>query len=365
MSYFTLSNNGVSNPIQNYGELGNLRRIMQRNNNSFKDYIDLGNRTLPNQHPLVQFLLSFSVNLEWSPEYLINVIDNKLQQYASLSDLTSLYNRGKNHIKSIYPEDNHNTLLVVPFGKPDRVQINEYLSKSLHELVPLVPIYTTDTLQRLDIMQLLNTQNYSASRPLYTIVQIDPYALIIGFWRTLKEGKAWGNSPHGYLAGYPLMNCYIYHNELVNLNYLNQYEGKIQAIKGSWNYEAFESKLADYVNFKKKVFMGTQMKSFTNFYLVNEVTNPIVDKNRFYFPEAFKSIFFMQMSWIWTMGSLGLVRKYLDYNVFLGTIDGQLNSELRIYFDKFPLQTQVGQIKDKVWADHFTNLWNTVKAKVS
>lgn len=364
MSYFTLSNNGVTNPIQQYGELGNLRRIMQRNDASFLDYINLGNRTLPNQHPLVQFLLSFSVNLEWTQEYLINVIDSKLQQYASLADLTSLYNRGKNHIKSIYPEDNHNTLLVVPFGKPDRVQINEYFSKSLHELVSLYPIYTTDTLQRLDIMQLINTQNYKASKPLYTIVQVDPYALIIGFWRMLKEDKAWGNSPHGYLAGYPLMNCYRYHNELVNLNYLNNYEGKIQTVKGSWNYEAFESKLADYTNFKNKVLLTTQMKSFYNFFLVNACSNPDIDNTKFFFPDPLKSLFFIQMSWVWTIGALGLVQKYLSYNRYLGTVDGQMNSDLRTYFAKFPLQTQVGQIKDQTWSKHFTELWEHVKTKV-
>lgn len=364
MSYFTLSNNGVSNPIQQYGELGNLRRIMQRNDDSFLNYINLGNRTLPNQHPLVRFLLSFSVSLEWSPEYLINVIDNKLQQYASLADLTCLYNRGKNHINSIYPEDNHNTLLVVPFGKPDRVQINEYFSKSLNELVSLCPIYTTDTLQRLDIMRLINTQTYKAPKPLFTIVQVDAYALIIGFWRMLKENKEWGNSPHGYLAAYPLMNCYRYHNELVNLNYLNGYEGKIQTVKGSWNYESFENKLRDYVDFKNKVFMTTQMKSFHNFYLVNASTNPDLSLNKLYYPDTYKSLFFVQMSWVWTLASLGLTKKYLKYNRYLGTIDGQFNADLRTYYAKYSLQAQMNQIKDSNWYYHFETLYRDVEALV-
>lgn len=363
MSYFTLSNNGVNNPIRKYGELDNLRRIMQRNDDSFKNYIELGNRTLPNQHPLVQFLLSFSVNLEWTPEYLINVIDNKLQQYASLVDLTSLYNRGKNHIGSIYPEDNHNTLLVVPFNKPSASQINGYLSGNLFDLVPLFPIYTTDTVQRYDIMQLINTQTYRAQEALYTIVQVDPYALIIGFYRALKESKAWGNSPHGYVASFPLMNCYLYHNELVNFNYLNSYEGQILTTKGSWNYEAFESKLSGYTDFKNRYLLSESMKSFTHFYNVNQPTNPKVDLGKMIFPETGKSLHFMQMSWVWTIASLGMVEKYLEYNRFIGTVDGLIDSQLRTYFAKYPVQTQLNQIKSGTWTGHFNALWLRVKNK--
>lgn len=361
MSYFKLSPNGLNYSVKEWGTLGNLRRIMARNDDSFEKYINLGNRTLPNQNPLVQFMMLFSVDVEWSKDYLINVIDANIQQYASSVDLTSLYNRGKNHQRSVYPELGHNTLLVVPFDKPTSSQINGYFNNEINTLVPLYPIYTTDTKQRWDIMELINTQVTKLDQELFTIVQIDVYALIIGYWRWLRRGVEWGNSPHGYLAAYPLMNLYLYHNELVNYNYLNDNLKSISLDKGQFALEPYFTQLGEYTDYKNRYLMSQSMKSFTNFVAVNEVTNISVDQNKMIFPEAGKSLFFVQMSWVWSLASLGMVKKYLTYCNFIGDVDGKLRSEINLYY-RLTLQSQIGQIKADKWAAHFEKIWTEVSS---
>ena len=359
MSYFKLSPNGLNYAVREWGTLGNLRRIMARNDDRYEDWIKLGNRVLPNENPLVQFLLMFSVNVEWEPNYLINVIDTHIQQYASAVNFTSLYNRGKNHPLSLYPEKNHNTLLVVPFDKPSASQINSYFNNEINTLVPIFPIYTTDTKQRWNTIDLIDTKVYELANPAYTIAQIDVYALVIGYWRHLKRGVEWGNSPHGYLAGLPLMNFYLYHNELTNYNYLNGNAGKIEVRKGPFNLEPYFQNLIDYTDFKNRYLLSQPMKSFTNFVEVNAVTNISVDQSKMIFPQAGKSLFFVQMSWVWTIASLGMVKPYLEYSNFIVDVDGKLRSDLKLYY-KMSVTSQENQIKDPIWRKHFSMLHEEV-----
>lgn len=363
MSYFKLQPNGVDNAVPAYGGLGNLRRIMARNDDNFEDYINLGNRPLPNQNALVTFLQLFSVNVEWTPDYLINIIDIKAQSLASTVGFVGLYNKGRNFLGTIYPETNHNTLIVVPFGKPSRLQIDSYFTRELNSLVPFFPIYTTDYKQRWDITELTDSQTYKAPKPLYTIVQIDVYALVIGFYRWLKLGLEWGNSPHGYLNNFPMMNHFLHHNELVNFNYLNGNGEKFDLGKGSFALEPYMTQLKDYTDFKHRYLMTESMKSFTQFMKVNEPTNVAVNSNLMVFPEAYKSLMFTQMNWVWTIGSLAMVDKYVTYNRLLGTVDGVIDTQLKMYY-KYSLQSQLNQIKDNTWSDHFELIHAKMKEKV-
>lgn len=360
MSYFKLSPNGLNYSVREWGTLGNLRRIMARNDDSFERYINLGNRTLPNQNPLVEFLLLFSVNVEWSQGYLINVIDIHLQQYASQINMTSLYNRGKDHVNSLYPESNHHTLLAVPFDKPSASQIDGYFNNEINSLVPLYPIYTTDFKQRWDVIELLDTQDRKAPRDLFTIVQMDAYALIIGFWRWLKSNREVGNSPHAYIANFPLMNLYLYHNELVNFNYLNSNGAKIDVVKGKFTLEPYFTQLTEYTDFKNRYLLSQPMKSFSNFVQVNAVTNITVDQRKMLFPTTGKSMFFVQMSWLWSLAALGMVKHYLEYSNFVGSVDGLMKADLALYY-KVSLSTQTNQIKSDVWKEHFTMVHDQVR----
>lgn len=361
MSYFRLTNNGLDNGVQEYPSLNNLRRIMDRNSNRFVEYINLGNRALENQNPLVNFMQLFSVNVEWTPEYLINVIKNNVQHYASAVDFTCLYNKGKDHIGSIYPEVNHHTLLAVPFGNPSPEQIDVYFSIPLNELVCFYPIYTTDYIQRWDIMELIDSQSRKNPTDLFTIVQIDPWALLIGYYRWLKSGRKYGNSPHGFLAAYPLMNCYLYHNELVNYNYLNGNQEKINVVKGYFNLEAYFTQLTDYTEYKHKKLLGTVLKSFRHFYSFNRAASPVVDQTTFLFPVMYKSGMFVQLNWVWSLASLGMAKHYLKYMNFVGGVDGTMSNDLDMYFTKVQLQNQLNQIKSDPWKNHFKQVWTELK----
>lgn len=361
MSYLKLQPNGLNYGIKSYPGLINLERIMSRNEDHFFNFINLGNRTVRNQNPLVQFLQSFSVDTSWSKTELIEQINTRSQQIASLTDLTSLYSKGENHIGAIYPETNHNTLLVVPFGNPSASQINAYFSIPLDELVPLYPIYTTDTVQRWDIMDLIDTRTYKADDAIYSIVNVDVYALIIGLYRWLQRGVEWGNSAHGYLANFPLMNCYIYHNELVNFNYLNGNAEAIDISKGGFNLENYYTQLVNYTDYKNRWMLINPMQSFTEFTQVNMKVNPSVDLAKMLFPEAYKSLYFVQMSWVWSLASLGMVEKYIRYNNIVGAVDGQVKAQLNTYYSKVQLQSQINQIPMAMWKKHFIDIWTVVK----
>lgn len=362
MSYFKLQHNGVDYPIRNYGGLNNLRRIMARNDDSFEAFINMANRVLPNQNPLVQFLLLFSVNVEWTEDYLITVIDSKVNQNSSLVNFVSVYNKGKNLIKSVYPETNHNTLIVSPFGKPDTSQINGYFNDEINSLVPLYPIYTTDVKQRWNVTPMFDTQTYKLQDETFTIIQIDVYALVIGFYRWLKLNREVGNSPHAYLLNFPLMNCYLYHNELVDYNYLND-EANVVIDRGSFNIEPYVQELTDYTAFKHRYLMTENMKSFTQYYQLNEGTNVSVNTRKMIFPETYKSMWFTQMSWAWTIAALGNVRHYMTYNAIMGTVDGHIKADLDKFF-RYPVNSIMSQIKDQRWSLHFARLYRDVKSKV-
>lgn len=362
MSYFKLNNNGLDNGVQEYSSLNNLRRIMDRNNSRFVDYLNLGNRVIENQNPLVELLQLFSVNVEWDRDYLINVIKQNVQHYASTLEFTCLYNKGKDHIKSVYPELDHHTLLAVPFGIPTPEQMDGYFSTPLTELVCFYPIYSTDYIQRWDIMEMIDTQQRKSGKDIFTIVQVDAFALVIGYWRWLKSGREVGNSPHAYLASYPLMNCYLYHNELINYNYLNGQQEKIDVKKGYWTLEPYFVELTQYTEYKHKKLLGTVLKSFTHFYKWNRPTNPHVDPSKFVFPQNYKSNLFVQMSWCWTLAALGMVKPYLKYANFVGSVDGAISNDLNIYFTRVMLQSQLNQIKSDPWQKHFKAVWTEVKA---
>lgn len=363
MSYLKLQHNGLSYPVRTYGGLNNLRRTMARNDDSFESWLNLANRTIRNQNPLVLLLQQFSVNVEWSLDYLINVIDFQAQSAASILNITSLYNRGKDHPLSVYPETNHRTLLVLPFGKPDRVQINGYADNELNTLVPFYPIFTTDTNQRWDLMEIIDTQERKASHPINTIIQIDIYALVIGYWRWLKSNREYGNSPHAYIANFPMMNCYLYHNELVNFNYLNEHHENIEVRKGGFTIEAYATELKYYTKFKNENMSNEPMKSFTEFYQINAGVNISVDLSKMIFPQVYKSLSFSQMSWVWSLASLGMVQRYMMYKKATGAVDGQIDSQLRDYFLN-SYQAQANQIKDQNWQVLFHQLWHDTKTFV-
>lgn len=363
MSYLKLQDNGMSYPIRAYGSLGNLRRIMRRNYDSFEDWLNLGNRTVQNQNPLVLLLQQFSVNVEWTPDYLISVIDSTAQSNASLINLTGLYNRGKDHPLSIYPEVNHHTLLVVPFGSPDRAQINGYFTKELSSLIPLFPIYTTDFRQRWDLTKLMDTQTYKADTPIYTIIQIDIYALVIGFYRWLKSGRTVGNSPHAYIANFPLMNCYMQHNELVNFNYLNEKKGFMHIDKAQFSIEPYLGGLDGYTEWKNDILKNEAPRSFTEFIQFNRPSDLLVDQTLMIYPPTYKSLSFMQMSWVWSLASLGMVQKYLAYLKASKGVDGLMMAQLRDYY-KNSLSIQLNQIKDQYWETHFSQIWNDTKTYI-
>lgn len=360
MSYLKLQHNGLSYPVRAYGGLGNLRRTMARNDDSFEGWLNQGNRTIRNQNPLVLFLQQFSVNVEWNLDYLITMIDLQAQTSASLLNLTCLYNKGKDHALSIYPESNHRTLLVVPFGKPDRVQIDGYSNNELNTLVPFYPIFTTDTIQRWDLTEVIDSQEYRAPTVINTIIQIDVYALVIGYWRWLKSNREYGNSPHAYIANFPLMNCYMYHNELVNLNYLNEHIGDMKIRKPPFTIEPYLNELKFYTQWKHESMGNEKLKSFTEFVQWNECTNISVDLSKMIFPNALRSLSFSQMNWVWTLASLGMVQKYLAYKKATGAVDGQIDSQMRDYFLN-SYQGQANQIKDSSWQTLFHQLWNDTK----
>lgn len=362
MSYLNLTFNNTNPPVNKYGRINNLKAITERNTQRFIEYGNQSNRVFPNQNPLVKFLLLFSINPEWSKDHLINVIKSKVNQYASQCGFVSLYNKGVNLPLTLFPELNHNTLIVVPYNDASSKPTDHYFEKELNELIPLYTIYTTDNMHRWDITKLLDSSSYQSEDELYSIIQMDPYALIIGFYRWLQLGRKVGNSPHSYLRAFPLHNLYLYHNEYINFNILDP-DTVLKVEKPKWVMENYTNLLKDYTQFKHKHMLTEKMKSFTHYYCYNEPTNPLVHSFDFVFPYFGKSLYFIQLDWVWTLHSLGMVERYLDYNNYLGTVDRELKTALDRFF-RFPSQRIFNQFAhNPKWEKLFKELYFRIKNK--
>lgn len=362
MSTFILSQSDVSKNYLTPNTLPAVRSAFIRNNESFLKFIELGDRALLSQNPLARFLAMMNIDPNWDEEYLIAIIGSTYKQVAARMDFNTIHMKGKNFTRALYPECNHNTFFVVPFTEPNDETISNYLNCDLKELVSFYPIYTTSKTHYWDISSLYNGIEEMSPKDIYSIVYIDPYALTIGYYRWLKNkvtAEGFSGHPSHYIIGYPVMNYYKYHNELVNLNYLHSADN-LDVYEPSWNFIKYDDKVNKIFKWLNIGLMKTNVKSFTGFTKFVPVLNPDVIRDKMLFTYPKSDQYFPHLSWPYTLSCLANAERYMKFMNFMGYSDSMAEPSLKSFYKANP-NILFNAIPDVIWKKHFISCYERIK----
>lgn len=361
MQSLKLDTSASNYSIIQYPKKGYLDNLLAFNSNTLFNYIDKGNWVLENQNPLVNFLKKFSLSITQPDEYLYNEIEYKSNHQASSSQFTSIYNKGNSYQKVVFPEPTHQTLFVVPFGKP-QFPLRYYQTTPLKNLNALTTIYTTDTRIRYSTNRMTENISSDSSSTALSIIQIDPFALCFGYIRYCRERiekeRFIGLTPNSYIAGLPLANFYMRHNQLV---FNNQLFGKITVDTPKWTATDIRNELKQYLDFQNEVLGNIVFKSFHHY--VQQLSQGIMIGGQLpqsIFPYAGNSRSYIQLSWVYSFGSMGWAIQYLQRLKQQNREDSAFCAYLQPFL-KNGLTLFLNQIPNKIWKDQFTALFTTLK----
>lgn len=365
MNQFQLSPGGTPNPsLPRYGKLDNLQAIHERNVERFKTFYAMGNRVLPNQHPLVQFLLQLSININWTPAELYNYIELQSKKIASNVGITSLYNRGKDHAESVYPESNHRTLIVMPFEKPEFNQDNVTETLSLGR-VCLKPIMTTSKTHYWNLDHLIDTVQRVGEEQTFTVLELDVYQFVFGYYWYLKErienNVNVGLTPHHYVL-LCLLDTYVWHNALVNLNLIAEGDD-VTVQRSGFALEQYNFQQNEYNSWIRKQLLGERIKSPNEWLKLSVSSFRSLNLSDMVFSHRQQSMMFVQLGWVYTLASLHWAKGYLYFMDFMGSYDPITTSKLKTFY-KIPVNYNSNQIKDPYWARFYINVWKDLKDHV-
>lgn len=354
--------NNIDYPVVEYYGGRNLNITFGVNNERMIQYSLSTNWLLDNQNPLVSFLKNLSLDINQSNEYLYNAIASKSYTIASLCKLTSIYSKGKSFNKILFPEPKHETILVIPFGKSIH-DINYYFNTDLKLLNPLTTIYTTDNRIRYSTTRL--TDNINSNKIDFTVVQVDPYALAIGYIRYCKD-KINSNdlstlTPNFYLSTLPLANFYKQHNNYVLLNLLNNKNFEVDGTK--WNQVDIKQNLNNYLDFQNYTLSKLSLKSITQYI---QQLNALPDQFKTYLnlnPINGFSSSFIQLSWVYNFAPMQISINYLNLINSINLTDDGLHSYLRKYLN-YNVNTLTNNIPDVSWNMEYRRLFNELKSLV-
>lgn len=363
MNQFLLTPGGTKPSIPLFGKLQNLRAIHKRNTERFKTFYGMGNRVLPNQHPLVQFLLQLSVDPNWTPNQLYDNIVMSSKKIASNVNITSLYNRGKDHPLSVYPEENHHTLIVIPYDKdletfwePDKIaSIKKTMTPAL------TPLMTTSKTHYWNMDFLIDGIVRKTTEDVYTVLELDPFALAFGFYWYLKERIMnkinVGLTPHHYVM-LVLMETYIAHNNLVILNLITDNE-PISVQPPGFALEQYSHLQNEHTRWARSVLLSERIKSAGEWINICDGCFEEVRSYKSVFPKRMDSVMFVQLGWVYTLCSLYWGSSYLFFMDFMGSFDPTVTSKLKTFY-KIPMNFNTNQIKDSYWNSFYCNVWKNL-----
>lgn len=343
-----------------YGKRDYLIRLYQINYNKQLRYIENGNWVLPNQNKLVQFIVSFGIDLQWDDDYIYNYIKSNYSRVGSLMGFTSLYNRGESFKNILFPESNHETLIVLPFNTGrDK---DYYFETKLEDLVYLKTLYTTDLRQRWDIT-LLTSENKPTIQNNYTIVELDPFALLIGYVRYIRDrisnDRILGLTPHSFVTKYPIANFYLQHNFIVNLNYINSETIPFDTDKPKWNMIPYERWVKEMSQFLYYSISSQSIKNLLHYLnTITQLNSNLI--NQSIFPDNKLSIKFTQLVWVYEYNTMNLSVMYLRYLKFLGKTDEEFSSLIKSFLIG-DVRSLTRPINNVLWRNHYIGLFMELK----
>lgn len=349
--------NQMNNGITLYGKNRYFGSLLENNNQALIRYVNKTPWVLPNQHPLVQFIILLSLDITQKDEFIYNTIAYKYQQIASSLNITSLRKPGRSFNHVIFPEKEHNTLFVVPFNNDNHPK--KYFNSSLDSLCPLTTIFTTDTKIRYDTTALTNGAAYPGKSD-YTVIQVDPFALGIGYIRycrrLIKEGMDVGVNPRAYVCGLVLANFFIQHNQSVIVNLIEGDGISIESTK--WNKLDITRELSEYLSFQRRQEGVIVFESFHHYtdmlsqgkYIGDRLTDSI-------YPDNGLSNAFNQLGWVYDFGQMNWAFKYLSALHKYGRSDDVFKSIIKKFL-RNNVNTLTTSIQDPLWKHLYVNMFN-------
>lgn len=366
MYFLTFSETGLHYPLTLYGKRDYLNSLIEENHNRLYKSVDKGNWILPNQHPLVQFITNMDLDLLWDDDYLFNYIGAKYQNVASLMDFTTVRNRGISHPGCLFPESDHEVLITIPFGDAPHSKSYYFEEVAYQSLFPLRTMYTSDIKQRWSITDLTTSSNLKKGRGDYTVVQLDPYALIIGYVRyyrdRIKKERYVGLTPESYVAKWPLVNFYLQHNQMEILNFTFDGVDGVEYDKPKWSMVEYKRWTSDYANTIKAGMDKVNPETFDHFLMQSFQINKNGDATRSLFPYMGISKSFMQLGWVYTFQSMYLSIKYIEYLNYVGKKDSYFKATVSKFL-RGDMNSYANQIGDAKWKAMFINMFKDLKAK--
>lgn len=336
--------------------LGTLRKILDRNFDKCLEHYSMGNIVLPNQNPLVQFLLQLSIDPTWDVDTLKLNLELNIRKVASQVKFTSIYNRGKDFSLTLFPESNHRTLIVTPYEETvydfDKGETGSALRT----------IMTTSTKHYWNPKELTDAVSRTLPNDTYSVVELDPIKLAAGYWFYLKHriqnGINVGLSPHHYCF-LELIKFYREHNNVVLFNLVSE-DVKVEVQSAGFAMESYTERLDSYCSWLLRYLKVNGVKNFSEY---TTLFSPIYSGMSI--PETIvpfhpKTMMFVQLAWVYTLSSLYWMNGLLKYQDFLGYEDGMEESSLEVFF-RINENFNGNQILDPYWKKFYLELWKEVK----
>lgn len=355
----------ITHATLKYAKAARYTSLLQTNQTALYRYLSRGNWVVANENPLVQYLLLLEIDEQQNDAWLYQHIKQRQNSLASLLNFSSLYSKGKNFLRVVFPELNHHTWLCVPFGETEGE--NHILTDEQRTLRPLTTLYTTDTTFRYDTHS-VTRQSTLLPEPTFTLIQIDPTALGIGYARYLRqrinEGINVGLTPHAYVASQVMASFYLQHNLMVTVNLSRQVYPTYRQDKPDWSPMDISQPTIEYVNFLRTTFQHKPMGAYEH-YLDQLCTLPeygAVLKDSL-LPKKGLSASFIIMRWIYQASELLSVEGYLDN--LIATKQNDALTLTRINRTLLAKSIMLRHIPDSRWQSHIDTRLSQLSEKVS
>lgn len=354
----------ITHSTLKYPKAARYVSLLQTNQAALYRYLRSGNWVVANENPLVQFLLLLEIDEQQNDAWLYQQIKQRQNSLASLLNFSSLYSKGKNFLRVVFPELNHHTWLCVPFGETEGE--NYLLTDEGVIPRPLTTVYTTDTTFRYDTHSVTRSATL-LPEPTFTLIQIDPTALGIGYARYLRQrinaGINVGLTPHAYVASQVMASFYLQHNLMVTVNLSRQVYPTYRQDKPDWSPMDISRPTLEYVAFLRETLTRKPMGAYEH-YIDQLCTLPqygSILKDSL-LPRKGLSASFVIMRWIYQVCELLSTEGYLDNLLVTKQVDPLTLGKINLALLLKPML--IRQIPDSRWQTHLEGRLNQLDVKI-
>lgn len=310
-------------PMKGFTGISNLRRIVNFNQKSFRDYLDLNPFNLENQHPLVGLLQQLTIDPAWDLDYVIKWTQFKAYSLCTLFNINSMSGVGGVVKNGVYGRG-----CVELWGLIENDKVYDSTTLRFENLRPVVPIYSTIIERGYKLILETTSSTDTRYKDNVALVGINLVELAIGWWMWMNDETKQGTGIHHYLCMWPLYTATLIHNQGVTVNWLYEFFVKGKSTSGMFDVEQVkfttlsESKLlkewfvfkADFLTSRTLVNIGHLIKSI----------DTLSNGNYFNYEDGGNAKYFVQTSWFWQPAVIKWYSVYMTLFNIMNAPDKQL-----------------------------------------